>query len=1363
MGGGVHLNQFTSIRQWGGSQASAWEELAYQLRDREAPGVVETRRTRAPDAGVEWCGVYDDGHEEGHQAKYYDSLADAIGDMRGSVEAVARHRPKMNSLTFVVPFNLTDNPGRKTDRKRWEDAKARWAAEIPNADEIAFRLDCASDVLDRLSRAEHAGRRAFWFSEFELPADRLDGWLQAFRASAGDRYTPEANADLGLSRIAQMLIVDTGVRERITAELDTVAERMAGVTTLAQVPADWASRAGALPRSLENVEVGGWEEPLQALVAWSNTVRECLDELERTVVSNDSPWGERSAVQALRSELGTLERSVRGPWQVAGPGQCLVLAGRGGAGKTHFVADSVGEMLESGTPAVAVSGTRFSDGPWWHQLAAVLGIDVDLDVFLGALNAYGEAAGRRAVIAIDAINESQDPWRWCAELPDLVANVRRFDHLALLVTVRVEYLDGIVRDAIPDVPVAEHHGVRWEDRNAIFEAYQRFYGVEVPNALRRDPAFDLPLLVKLACQLYASDDPPDGPVARNDLFRAWVADRQRHINKQLKLEPTSSAAQRAVKVIARGVLRSPTQEVGASELRKTVNDLVTPGRQGWPWTLFDQLREAGVIDVIPSNDDDGSEVVRFPYETISSYLLVDQLMSDAAAGTAQDAAKILSASPGLWAAAASVVPERTGAELPALLRGHDAPEGAPDLDLLFAFSLLHRSTAAISPAACSDFAKLLTGPPVAPEVVDVVLQLAAREHPLNADWLHDQLAGLSMAERDASWGIGSYDSHQDQGVDGLLRVLRDDTASQQARARAFVTIAWFLETPNRHARDTLTKELTTAAIAAPALLATALEAFLDVDAPYAIERLLLVTYGALMQGDRTGAEHEELVQLVQRARTRKLLPVNVLVDDHVRGILEWAADQGLPHTIDQVPAVGDHEPPDDAPSEEELERRHRRDGPEPAVTILLSCLTWMGDFHKYVMQSAVETFAPVPLGGRSIGAVRADGDTVDMSWAGRWVAARAIEFGWTAERFEEFERSRRDDPGRAAHKAERFGKKYQWLAFHELTARLAANLQVRAPYSDSPTEYRGPWQWYGRDIDPTLQPSEYAGGLEAPNGAIDFSDVSAGTVDVNTPASVQEWVQATGEFPTPDALLAGHGQQMLTLFRFEKWTRSAERGIDRDQWVICQAWCVRSADLGRASEYIRQKRADWGRWIPAPDREHHSYLGEGPWATVRQEEGWIPLRDWEDDIDVDVLPATRGYLWEGGTTRDCSLDSGVNLQLPATQLTQGLQFRADSVTYRAGEDVVARASRGRESGQLTSIDQVWLDRRLAEMDAGIVISVIGERRANDDPTGNWRGESCGTELWLVATYDPAGGLRHQGKYDSTEWPSKRGSSNQAPR
>ncbi|PFW99824.1 hypothetical protein CJ469_04858 [Nocardia farcinica] len=94
--------------------------------------------------------------------------------------------------------------------------------------------------------------------------------------------------------------------------------------------------------------------------------------------------------------------------------------------------------------------------------------------------------------------------------------------------------------------------------------------------------------------------------------------------------------------------------------------------------------------------------------------------------------------------------------------------------------------------------------------------------------------------------------------------------------------------------------------------------------------------------------------------------------------------------------------------------------------------------------------------------------------AKRWVLGRAISLGWTPKFFGEFDRrivSR--DRGREGHKAERWGKKYQWMAYHELLARVADNYQPSKLFDEDAT-YDGLYQIVGdREIDPSLPPIDF--------------------------------------------------------------------------------------------------------------------------------------------------------------------------------------------------------------------------------------------------------------------------------------------------
>lgn len=70
----------------------------------------------------------------------------------------------------------------------------------------------------------------------------------------------------------------------------------------------------------------------------------------------------------------------------------------------------------------------------------------------------------------------------------------------------------------------------------------------------------------------------------------------------------------------------------------------------------------------------------------------------------------------------------------------------------------------------------------------------------------------------------------------------------------------------------------------------------------------------------------------------------------------------------------------------------------------------------------------------------------DLSLVQRWIFHKVINLGWTWERFGHFDRHVNSGPGRGADKPERIGKKYQWIAYYEILARVADNFAYAGRY-----------------------------------------------------------------------------------------------------------------------------------------------------------------------------------------------------------------------------------------------------------------------------------------------------------------------------
>src|SRR5205085_9230535 len=168
---------------------------------------------------------------------------------------------------------------------------------------------------------------------------------------------------------------------------------------------------------------------------------------------------------------------------------------------------------------------------------------------------------------------------------------------------------------------------------------------------------------------------------------------------------------------------------------------------------------------------------------------------------------------------------------------------------------------------------------------------------------------------------------------------------------------------------------------------------------------------------------------------------NVLVRDYVRTIIDSAMRRGV--RLSHASRMAASWPPSRpwvpaAPSERVLNARFPDEGYGQIKWSVLS----MGDFQRYILDGQVESFVPrtilgqrvegSPSQARLVRAFEREGRAALVQAARRWVFLRTMQWGWDPERFGEFDRQMTWADSRQAYKAERVGKKYQWLAFHEL-------------------------------------------------------------------------------------------------------------------------------------------------------------------------------------------------------------------------------------------------------------------------------------------------------------------------------------------
>ena len=311
---------------------------------------------------------------------------------------------------------------------------------------------------------------------------------------------------------------------------------------------------------------------------------------------------------------------------------------------------------------------------------------------------------------------------------------------------------------------------------------------------------------------------------------------------------------------------------------------------------------------------------------------------------------------------------------------------------------------------------------------------------------------------------------------------------------------------------------------------------------------------------------------------------------------------------------------------------------------------------------------------------------LDLAQIQRYILWRVFDLGWTTERFGDFDRFWVDSGGRDVVKAERIGKKYQWIAYHEIMALVSDHFQYREKYreEDGDQAYIGPWQDNFRNIDPSITIRSKRGGTSWYGHSPGWWD----PVNYNNWGDHEDskkWIEDNDDFPNLNSLLSvtnpRDGTQWINLQGHFNWQQEVppdKESTDvekRELWYIVKGYLMRAQDT---DSYLKwAENVDFvGDWMPDPIQTYHMFLGENGWSPASQYFKQEYIHDFKgewtqpgNDCPIKVLPAVCKYICEEGGF-DCSIDASVRLYLPTSSLISGLGLRwtgndADYVMIKA--------------------------------------------------------------------------------------------------
>jgi hypothetical protein len=1011
---------FHHIRPLNGDKRYGFEEFICQLARREtAPEGAEFRRIDGAggDGGVEAYWLLRDGTEQGYQAKYFRETKEI--DWRQvdkSVKAALQQHRTLTHYTIAFACDLTDRSGSmgrgKMGWEHWATHKAKWEQwAAAQGMSVEFSHWTKSAILDKLAAASDSrGLTLFWFDADILNAVWFSNLFDRACADLDDRYHPEDHVQVSLAEAFEGLT-------RSQRYLDDLSIWFAAIPHSADLLGQH-ERLGFPKDKTVVVELGRQCDTLHdiaqslngygarpfPIVDWVAMIAEALTlvgHIQEEIYKNDDVKVKDQKYLASQYYGELAAHFDTPPFHLAGGEhslaveadlhRLLLLVGEAGVGKSHLCASAVDAVLTAGKPAVLLLGQSFTEQDLRHEFLRALEMaHRDFTDVLGALNAAGEAAQTRAVVLIDAVNEAGDLRIWRNQLAGFVAEIRRYEWLALGISIRPEYeavlIPAVVRNQCARVTC---RGITLPEEQA--QAAVQYFekrGITRPAVPWLAPEFTNFLFLRTCCEALQAQHLHEFPRGLHGSLKVF-AFYLKSIERKLGIDFPNA-------VIPEGVVGQCLLAIAATMatthvdfiLRAHAIDVCTQrfGYRGPTGELdwFRVLTQEGVFrrdHLFDTEKDDplatSQEIYRFTYQRFSDHLIVKALLQEvedihgafevgAPLGFIFEKTRHWSWV-SLFGALAVQIPETyPGVELLDVTQSWiEKPRYAYAILNAFEESLLWRADTAFTEHTWEFFNRLQSiGSDPRPEIM---LRLSTLQtHPGNADRLNRSLQRLSMPERDALWTVNINAMTNDEHC-ALWELIHWGTTAPLTHVEpetlrlAAMAVAWTLTSSSRLIRDKSTKALIAIFINRPEVLPGIVRAFGDVDDLYVMERICAAVLGAVTHGmPREGitAAADAIYDVVF---CREIPHLNIALRDYARAVVEYAAHE---RCLGKGGDLAKCRPPYHSPwplqetSEAELKAIAKDAGGDE---IMYSSTQMLGDFGTYEITPLIHHFTSIPL------------------------------------------------------------------------------------------------------------------------------------------------------------------------------------------------------------------------------------------------------------------------------------------------------------------------------------------------------------------------------------------------------------------
>lgn len=967
--------------------------------------------------------------------------------------------------------------------------------------------------------------------------------------------------------------------------------------------------------------------------------------------------------------------------------QEMHVIGDAGMGKTHLAFNIYENQIKDKKPAIFLFGNDFNSNiPLAEQIKGQLDIPRawSFDDFLGALDIAGKIEGEKVLVIIDGLNEPL-AWKkiWNGNLENLIVNIKQnYRNLMLITTCRTSYQDEIFpKDYFKNTTGfkkwARVYGFGSLTREAI-RKYFEFYKIKLTNYASSINEFSNPLYLKIFCETKNKDRQELKEVSfqHEDLFDVFVEYLEacntnicKRLDKEKKLNV--GFVTRKLECVADYLWNNNARSIPFSD---SVGDsLIFCEKE-----IVEFLGENLLVD----RDWQEGEVLRFTYDLLGGFIIAKRLLEKYGGVVKQFVAskefksKLLEKSHPLFndiLRCFNVFLVKENNQFLFELIEEETTRWY-SVETLFEVNkkFIHDNEVKVKAYLKRVFLETKNIEPFSRFIEEIAFDL---DHPLNFSFWSDLLKGLSLPERDYIWTI--YINNQFGEYSFAKRLIdwawSDADKSQISNGEMFLlaqALAWFLASSNRFLRDSTTKALISLLKDRMSVLKELLVHFEKINDPYIYERLYAVAYGCGIRCKDIEALKELCLYIYNTVFNVDFVYPDVLLRDYARETVEYALYCGveLPIDVDKIRPPYISKWVKEFPSNEEIknyEFDYKAEGFKDyfwAQNEIIhsmqpehSKIYMYGDFGRYVFQSAFSNWRDV--------------DPQELS---NRVVRRIFELGYDVEKFGQYDRdiTRYGPIDRRGGKVERIGKKYQWIAFYELLAKVSDNFPM---YDESSFRekriipYAGPWEPYVRDIDPTMLIKRTGKERNEKTPKYWWFNIQYNDWE----QSDKEWLANSRKLPDPKGLICVRdekGIEWLILQSFPEWAEPQQAGQGRWDhphkrlWYHIRSYLVPKDTFDSFSKRIVEQRF-WGRWMPESRDMYQIFSREYYWSPAYNSfkkpyysgELWQEVQARGTDECIGKVAVTaENLLWE--EEYDCSKEMTISILKPNEIIFNGMHM-----------------------------------------------------------------------------------------------------------